>query len=73
MVIYPKPEANGCTVELTADERSALIWALEVARALILFDDGIYTLLAEDTVTPEALDHLADRLFVAGCPERVAG
>ncbi len=70
MIVHLK--AAGYIAELSADERSALLWAVEVARALILFDDEIYTLLAEETVTPEALAHLADGIFAAECPERVA-
>jgi hypothetical protein len=60
-----------CQVALTADERSALIWALEVGRALRLRDPALSVLAAEEAMSVGLLDELADRLFVAGSPTAV--
>jgi hypothetical protein len=61
-------DASLCPVALTVDERSALIWALEVGRALRLRDPALSVLAAEQTMNVSLLDELADRLFVAGSP-----
>ena len=65
---------NVCTMEdsprrqlaLTADERAALIWALEIGRALRLRDPELSVLAAEQAISVSLLDALADRLFLAG-------
>jgi hypothetical protein len=59
--------AQGYLVELTNTERSALVWALEAGRALLLGDPNLAVLAAEDAVRPDLLDDLTDRLFLAGC------
>ncbi len=58
---------HGYVVELTSDERSALVWALEAGRALLLGDPNLAILAAEDAVRPDLLDDLTDRVFLAGC------
>ncbi len=68
MKVYP--HSRGCLAELTTDERSTLVWALEVARATLLRDQDLPALLAEESVSPSTLDRLADGLFLAGCPPR---
>ena len=68
MKVYP--HARGCLAELTTDERSTLVWALEVARATLLGDEDLPVLLTDESVSPAALDRLADGLFLAGCPPR---
>ena len=59
-------DSSRCQVALTAEERSALIWALEVGRALRLRDPDLSVLAAEEAMSVSRLDALADRLFVAG-------
>ena len=49
-------------IAVTSAERSALIWALEVSRALLVADPNLHVLLADDAMTPQLLDDLADRL-----------
>ncbi len=71
MKLYP--HGGGCLAELAADERSTLVWALEAARATLLRDQDLPALLAEESVSPAALDRLADDLFLAGCPMRSEG
>lgn len=56
----------GYRVELTNDERSALVWALEVGRALLLDDPDLAVLAAEKALSAALLDDLADRLFLMG-------
>lgn len=58
-------DGDSYLARLTADERSALVWAVEVARASLLGDRGLKMLLAEKTVSPVVLDNLADCLFLA--------
>ena len=58
-------DGDSYLARLTADERSALVWAVEVARASLLGDRGLKALLAEKTVDPIVLDNLADSLFLA--------
>ena len=57
-----------CQLALTPEERSTLIWALEVGRALLLRDPNLSVLAAEEAIGISLLDQLADRLFVAGSP-----
>ncbi len=71
MKVYP--HSKGCLAELTTAERSTLVWALEVARATLLRDQDLPVLLAEESVSPAALDRLADDLFLAGRPPRHEG
>ncbi len=71
MKVYPQGPV--CLAELTTDERSTLVWALEVARATLLADQDLPVLLAEESVSPAALDLTADGLFLAGCPPRPEG
>ena len=59
-------DASLCQVALTVDERSALVWALEVGRALLLRDPNLSVLAAEEALSISLLDELADRLFAAG-------
>lgn len=59
--------AGDYLVAMTNDERSALVWALEVGRALLLGDPNLSILTAEQEISPDFLDTLADRLFLAGC------
>jgi hypothetical protein len=61
-------DSSRCQLALTADERSTLIWALEVGRALRLRDPDLSVLAAEEAISVSRLDALADRLFVAGSP-----
>jgi hypothetical protein len=56
------------TLHVSAPERAALIWALEVARALLLGDPDVAVLLADPPVGEAILDDLADRLVLAGQP-----
>jgi hypothetical protein len=58
--------ASLCQVAVTAEERSALVWALEVGRALLLRDPNLSVLAAEEALSISLLDELADRLFAAG-------
>ena len=58
-------DGDSYLARLTADERSAILWAVEVARASLLRDRGLKVLLAEKTVSPVVLDNLADSLFLA--------
>jgi hypothetical protein len=53
-------------LHLSDDERSTLVWALEVARAVLLGDPDVSVLLADLTVEAEVLDDLADRLVLLG-------
>lgn len=55
-------------VELSVEERSALLWALEVAHALRLGDPDVQVLLADRSISAESLDALADRLVLTGQP-----
>ena len=59
-------DGDSYLARLSPDERSAMLWAVEVALASLLRDRGLKVLLAEKTVTPTALDNLADSLFLAG-------
>lgn len=52
--------------ELTADERTALLWAVEVGRAVLLRDPDLHILARERAISPELLDELADSLALAG-------
>lgn len=63
----PVPGDSTYRLELSGDERAALIWALEVGRALLLHDPDLGLLAHETAVRPALLDALADRLVVAGC------
>jgi len=67
MVKQSNPLASQ-SLRLSDEERSALIWALELARALLLGDPDIRVLLTDPTVSPEVLDELADCLVLAGQP-----
>ena len=53
------------SIKLTAAERSAVIWALEVSRAVLVGNPHLPILLADETMTPQLLDDLADRLVLA--------
>ena len=53
-------------LHLSDDERSTLVWALEVAHAVLLGDPDVSVLLADPTVDAEVLDDLADRLVLLG-------
>ena len=53
-------------LHLSDDERSTLVWALEVAHAVLLGDPDVSVLLADPTVDAEILDDLADRLVLLG-------
>ena len=53
-------------LHLSDDERSTLVWALEVAHAVLLGDPDVSVLLADATVEAEVLDDLADRLVLLG-------
>jgi len=53
-------------VELTDDERSALAWAVETGRALLLADPELDLLAREAAISAELLDRLADALVLAG-------
>ncbi len=57
-------DGDSYLARLSPDERSAMLWAVEVALASLLRDRGLKVLLAEKTVTPIALDNLADSLFL---------
>lgn len=59
--------ASEYLVAMTNEERAALVWALETGRALLLGDPNLSVLAAEDEISPDLLDVLADRLFLAGC------
>lgn|GEM_PF-3443808 len=61
------PVSSRYRIEFSAEERSALIWALEVSRALLAFGPNLHVLLTDQTITDRFLDDLADRLFVVGC------
>ena len=61
-------DPSRCQVALTTDERSALVWALEVGRALLLRDPDLSVLAADEAMSVSLLDELADRLFVAASP-----
>ena len=52
--------------KLTDDERSALAWAVEIGRAVLLGDPDHALLTRETAVSAERLDRLADDLFLAG-------
>jgi hypothetical protein len=58
-------------IDFTDAERSTLLWALEIARALRLGDPDVGVLLADRSISAETLDELADRLVDTGQP--VAG
>ncbi len=64
MNVYP--DGNSYLARLSPDERSAMLWAVEVALASLLRDRGLKVLLAEKSVTPTVLDDLADSLFLVG-------
>lgn len=53
-------------LQLSDEERSTLVWALEAARAVLLGDPDARVLLADPTVEAEVLDDLADRLVLLG-------
>ena len=53
-------------IELSEAERSALVWAIEVARAVRLGDADVRVLLADWSVSVQLLDNLADRLVSMG-------
>ena len=53
-------------LHLSDDERSTLVWALEVAHAVLLGDPDVSVLLADPTVNAEVLDDFADRLVLIG-------
>lgn len=55
-------------LHLSDAERATLVWALEVARALLLSDPDAAVLLADPPVGEAILDDLADRLVLAGQP-----
>ncbi len=59
-------DGNSYLACLSPDERSAMLWAVEVALASLLRDRGLKVLLAEKSVTPIVLDDLADSLFLVG-------
>ena len=59
-------DGNSYLARLSPDERSAILWAVEVALASLLRDRGLKVLLAEKSVTPTVLDDLADSLFLVG-------
>ena len=61
-------DSSRCPLALTTDERSALIWALEVGRALRLREPELSVLAAEKAISVARLDALADRLWMAGSP-----
>jgi hypothetical protein len=54
------------TLHLSDAERSTLVWALEVAHAILLGDPEVSVLLTDPTVEAEVLDDLADRLVLLG-------
>ena len=64
--MHISPRTRGYLVELSDDERSALVWALELGRALLRREPNLCLLAAEEAVSAEVLDGLADRLFLAG-------
>ncbi|MDG6910192.1 MAG: hypothetical protein JRN08_07460 [Nitrososphaerota archaeon] len=59
-------DGDSYLARVSPDERSAILWAVEVALASLLRDRGLKVLLAEKTVTPIVLDSLADSLFLVG-------
>ena len=59
-------DGDSYLARLSPDERSAMLWAVEVALASLLRDRGLKVLLAEKSVTPIVLDDLADSLFLVG-------
>ena len=59
-------DGDSYLARLSPDERSAMLWAVEVALASLLRDRGLKVLLAEKSVTPTVLDDLADSLFLVG-------
>ena len=59
-------DGDSYLARLSPDERSAILWAVEVALASLLRDRGLKVLLAEKSVTPTVLDNLADSLFLVG-------
>lgn len=61
-------QAGDILIGMTNEERSALVWALEAGRALLLGDPNLSVLAAEDEVSPDLLDQLADRLFLPTFP-----
>ena len=69
--MHVEPCVRGYRTDLTDDERVALVWALEAGRAVLLGDPDLKLLARETAVRPDLLDHLADRLFLAGCPATV--
>jgi hypothetical protein len=51
---------------LSDEERLTLVWALEVAHAMLLGDPDVSVLLADPPVEAKVLDDLADRLVLLG-------
>ena len=54
------------SLTLSEADRAALIWALEVGRALLLGDPDVRILLADPPVSAYRLDELADRVVLLG-------
>jgi len=61
------------SLHLSDLERSGIVWAIEVARAILLRDPDVAVLLADPAVSAELLDDLADRLVLTGQPASASG